>query len=222
MTGGGPEPEPDPVDGLVAPDVAAELPGLRVRWTVVTAATGRTPPALRARLEDVTRRFRGATALTLRHRPVPHAYRVLFRQLGLDPDRDRTPVEQVALTRLLTGELCSGDRLTDALALAVSETGVALTAFDEDALSGDLVLRGARAGEVLPAGDYAHDVPAGRLVLADDAGPVAVLFGRGSDRHAPARRTRRLRLVAVVAPGVSDLYVDEALWLAGSALSEPG
>jgi DNA/RNA-binding domain of Phe-tRNA-synthetase-like protein len=217
MTGGG---DLETVDGAVAAELADELPGLRLRWTVVAGSVGRTPPELRARLEDVTRRFRGATAVTLRGRPVPQAYRVLFRHLGLDPDRDRTPVEQAAVTRLITGEFCSGDRLADALALAVIETGVPVSAFDDERLDGEVVLRPARDGETLPAGEYAHDVPAGRLVLADASGPVAVLFGRLSDRHAPGPQTRRLRLIAVGAPGVPEVHVDEALWLAGGALSD--
>ena len=210
-----------PADGIVDPELAAELPGLRLRWAVADGRPGRTPPELRARLDDVTSRFRGSNAVLLRSRPVPHAYRVLFRHLGLDPDRDRTPVEQAAVQRLLTGAFCSGDRLTDALTLSVIETGVPITAFDDAALHGGIVLRAARAGETIADREYAHDVPAGRLVLADAAGPVAVLFGRLSDRHAPTGRTRRLRLVAVRAPGVPEAHVDEALWLAHAALSDP-
>jgi DNA/RNA-binding domain of Phe-tRNA-synthetase-like protein len=218
--GAEPEPEPRPREGLVVPELAAELPGLRLRWTVVAGSAGRTPPALRDRLRDVTERFRGATAITLRSRPVPLAYRVLFRQIGLDPDRDRTPVEQAAVDRLVHGEFSSGDRVVDALTLAVTETGVPVCAFDEVALAGDVALRPAGPGERLPAGEYAHDIAPGRLVLADDAGPVAVLFGRLSDRHAPGPATARLRLVAIQAPGVPEVHVDEALWLAASALSD--
>jgi DNA/RNA-binding domain of Phe-tRNA-synthetase-like protein len=213
--------EPQLVDGIVDPQLAGELPGLRLRWTHADGRPGRTPPELRARLDDVTSRFRGANAVLLRSRPVPHAYRVLFRHIGLDPDRDRTPVEQAAVRRLITGAFCSGDRLTDALALSVIETGVPIVAFDDAALDGEVVLRAARAGETIAEGEYAHDVPAGRLVLADAAGPVAVLFGRLSDRHTPTARTRRLRLVAIRAPGVPEAHVDEALWLAHAALCDP-
>jgi DNA/RNA-binding domain of Phe-tRNA-synthetase-like protein len=211
----------EPVDGTVEEALAGELPGLRLRSTACDGRPGRTPPELRARLEDVTSRFRGANAVLLRSRPVPQAYRVLFRHIGLDPDRDRTPVEQAAVQRLITGGFCSGDRLTDALALSVIETGVPITALDDAALDGEVVLRAARPGETIADGEYAHAVPAGRLVLADGRGPVAVLFGRLSDRHAPGPRTGRLRLVAVGAPGVPEAFVDEALWLAHSALSDP-
>jgi DNA/RNA-binding domain of Phe-tRNA-synthetase-like protein len=153
---------------------------------------------------------------------VPQAYRVFFRQVGLDPDVDRPPAEQAAVARLVAGDVCCGERVADALALAIIETGVALIALDEPRLDGELTLRGARTGESLPAGEYANHVPSGRLVLADDGGPVAVLFGRLSDRHAPGRATTRMRLVAIQVPGVPDLHVEEALWLAASALSDDG
>src|SRR4051794_2669163 len=118
------EPGDEPSEGAVDAALAAELPGLRLRFTVVDGATGRTPRALRRRLEDVSSRFRGANAIALRTRPVPRAYRVFFRQVGLDPDVDRTPVEQAAVERLLRGGLHTGDRVSDALVLAVIETGV--------------------------------------------------------------------------------------------------
>jgi DNA/RNA-binding domain of Phe-tRNA-synthetase-like protein len=214
------DPGDDPLDGVVDAELAAELPGLRLRWVLVDGAGGRTPRALRRRLDDASTRFRGADAIALRTRPVPRAYRAFFRQVGLDPDVDRTPVEQAAVERLIRGALHSGDRLSDALVLAVIETGVPVVAFAESALAGDVVLRPARVAEALPTGDYAHDVPAGRLVLADDRGPVAVLFGRISDRHAAGRERAPVRLVAVQVPGVPRAHVDEALWLAACGLTE--
>jgi DNA/RNA-binding domain of Phe-tRNA-synthetase-like protein len=220
---GEPEPDPDdPVEGTVDPALAAELPGLRLRVATVDGVAGRTPRALRRRLEDVSNRFRGANAIALRTRPVPRAYRVFFRQVGLDPDVDRTPVEQAAIERLVRGELHTGDRVSDALVLAVMETGVPVVAFDEARQRGDIALRAAGAGETLPAGAYAHDVPRGRLVLADDGGPVAILFGRVSDHHAAQRGCTRVRLVAIQVPGVPRAHVDEALWLAAGGLSEDG
>lgn len=212
--------DPPVVAGAVEPALAAELPRLRVRWVVVDRVPSRTPRGLRLRLEALASRTRGADAVALRQQPVPHAYRVCFRHLGIDPDVHRTPVEAVMVERLTAGGLGSGRALEDAVVLAVAETGVALLALDEDALTGPLTLRAARAGETLARGEHADGLSAGTLVLADDRGPVAVLFGRISDRHAPSRRTRRARLVAVAVPGVPDADVGEALWLAASALSE--
>jgi DNA/RNA-binding domain of Phe-tRNA-synthetase-like protein len=214
--------EQPPADGAVERDLAGEFPGLRLRWTVVDGGPGRTPAELRRRLDEVNRRFRGPQAIGLRTRPVPQAYRVFFRQVGLDPDVARTPAEQTAVARLVTGDVCTGDRLADALALAIIETGVAVLALDDAAVTGTLTLRTARAHEALADGAYAHDVPPGRLVLADDGGPVALLFGRISSRHAPGRGTTRIRLVAIQVPGVSDVDIEEALWLGAGALCEDG
>ena len=83
-------------------------------------------------------------------RPIPWAYRVFFRQIGLDPDRDRTPVEQLVLDRLQDGGFRSrglpGRRADD----RDVETGVALRAFDADRLEGGLCIRDAAPGESLP------------------------------------------------------------------------
>jgi DNA/RNA-binding domain of Phe-tRNA-synthetase-like protein len=207
------------VTGWVARDLAEELPGLWLAAVEGPMAGARSSHGLRERLRAMSDRFAGARAVLLRGEPVPAAYRAFFRQVGLDPDVDRTPVEQAAAERLLRGELHTGDRVSDALLLAVMETGVPVVAFAEAALAGDVALRPARAGETLPTGDYAHDVPAGRLVMADDRGPVAVLFGRLSDRHAAGRERAPVRLVAVQVPGVPRVHVDEALWLAAGGLS---
>jgi len=58
----------------------------------------------------------------------------------------------------------------------------------------------------------------GRLVLADEGGAVAVLFRPPPPARAPGRDTRALLLVAVQAPGVEDMHVEEAVWTAASAL----
>lgn len=209
----------DPREGTVDAAVLEELPGVRLRWTVAAVdphpRARRTPVELKERLEHVSTRFRGANAIQLRTRPVPRAYRVFFRQVGLDPDVDRTPVEQLALERLIRGELHTGDRVTDALVLALMETGVPVLAFDAATLHGDVTLRAARPGETLPAdAGYAHDIPTGRLVLADAHGPVSILFGRRSTTHGPTRTTTTLHLLAIAVPGVPEAHVDEALWLA--------
>jgi len=55
----------------------------------VQAAPGPTPRELAARLRGHADRIGGAQALALRGRDVPHAHRVFFRHVGLDPDEWR-------------------------------------------------------------------------------------------------------------------------------------
>ena len=188
--------------GEVAPAVAAEHPGLGLAWCEVDAAPGPTPRELAARLRALADRMAGAQVLALRGRDVPHAYRVFFRHVGLDPDVVRTPVEAIALRRLTEGGLNPRGHIHDALTVACLETGVGVVAFDADGLAGALSLR----------------VTGGRLVIADDAGPLAELFGDQAARAAVSRATRRLALVAVAVPNVPDLFVEEALWIAWEIL----
>jgi DNA/RNA-binding domain of Phe-tRNA-synthetase-like protein len=194
--------EPDVRRGEVAPALAAEHPGLWLAWTDVEATPGPTPRELAARLRGHADRIGGAQALALRGRDVPHAHRVFFRHVGLDPDTVRTPVEAVAFRRLMEGGLHPRNLVDDALTVAVLETGVGVFAFDADRLAGALCLR-------------EHD---GVLVIADDDGPISVLFGDPEARAAVSRATRRITLVAVAVPNVPDLFVEEALWTAWEIL----
>jgi DNA/RNA-binding domain of Phe-tRNA-synthetase-like protein len=194
--------EPEVRRGLVAPQVAAEHPGLWLAWTEVVAAPGPSPPELRARLRALADRMHGAQAIALRSREVPHAYRVFYRHVGLDPDVVRTPVETVALRRMADGGLRSHGLIDDALTVAVLETGVGLVAFDADRLVGAPALR----------------EDGGRLVIADEEGPLAVLFADPLARAALSRHTTRAALVAVAVPNVPAVFVEEALWIAWDLL----
>jgi DNA/RNA-binding domain of Phe-tRNA-synthetase-like protein len=212
--------DPDLEEGWVARELALEFPELRLVSVGAPGPGRRTPSALRERLALLADRFHGARALTLRREPVPAAYRVFFRQVGLDPDAQRTPVEAAALDRLVQGGFASRGPLEDALLVAVVETGVPVWAVDDERLDGPLGLRGARPGERLGEGEYAPDLAPERIVVADASGPVAVLFGDVSPSHLPGRDSARLRLFTVAVPGVPALHVEEALFGCADALSE--
>jgi DNA/RNA-binding domain of Phe-tRNA-synthetase-like protein len=206
----------EPERGWVDSALADELPELAL-WTLVAGPppARRSPPEVRERLALLASRFRGGEAVELRRRPVPHAYRVFFRQIGLDPDDQRTPVEEAAMRRLMHGGFESHGALQDALLLAVVETGVPVWAVDDATLDGPLGIRGAKAGERRPRADgFADDLPPGRLVVADAAGPVGVLFDEPDARHGVTRDTERVRLFTLQVGGVSDIHIEEALWTA--------
>jgi DNA/RNA-binding domain of Phe-tRNA-synthetase-like protein len=207
-------------EGWVDRELALEFPELRLVSVTAPAPGRRTPSALRERLAVLADRFHGARALTLRREPVPAAYRVFFRHVGLDPDAQRTPVEAAALDRLIQGGFVSRGALDDALLVAVVETGVPVWAVDDTRLDGPLGLRAARTGERLGEGEYAADLVPGRVVVADATGPVAVLFGDIAAGRRPDRHSARLRLFAVAVPGVPALHVEEALFGCAEALSE--
>jgi DNA/RNA-binding domain of Phe-tRNA-synthetase-like protein len=209
--------EPTPQQGWVAPHVAAEFPGLGIASIVLDARPGKSPEPVQRRLRELSDRFYGSHAIHLRERPIPWAYRVFFRQIGLDPDRTRTPVEQLALERLHDGAFRSRGLPQDALTIATVETGVALRAFDGEQV-GRLCIRDAGPGESLPGrpGELAQ----GTLVIADERGPVGLLFGEPTDWSGIEEVSRRLTIASVQVNGVPQIAVDEALWMAAAVVAE--
>lgn len=208
--------DPPPRQGWVAPHLTAEFPGLGIAWVEVDAKPGRSPEPVRRRLRDLSNRIYGAQAIRLRERPIPWAYRVFYRQIGLDPDRTRTPIEQLTLERLHDGGFRSSGLPRDALTIAIVETGVALRAFDADALVGSLCIRDAAPGERL-AGE-GGEIAGGTLTIADERKPVSVLFGPAGEGYRVDRDSRRIALVAVQVKGVPQIAVEEALWMAAATL----
>lgn len=204
--------------GWVAPHIADEFPGLGVAWVEVEAAPGKSPEGVRARLRVLSDRFYGSHAIRMRERPIPWAYRVFFRQIGLDPDRTRTPVEQLAFERLHDGAFLSAGLPTDALTIATVETGVALRALDADRIEGRLCVRDSAPEESLPGGG---GLAQGTLVLADERAPVGLLFGETALGHRVEPDCRRIAVVAIPVSAVPQIAVEEALWMAAGELSEP-
>jgi DNA/RNA-binding domain of Phe-tRNA-synthetase-like protein len=203
-------------DGWVAPELRQEFPGLALRYVVVERGSGRSPRELKQRLGLLSDRFTGGEAINLRHRPIPWAYRVFFRHIGLDPDRTRTPVEQLALERMQHGGFRSRSVLDDALTIAIVESGVALRAFDADRVEGGLGIRGSAPGEGLEG--RPGELPPGTLVVADEVRPVALLFAALASGRGVRRRTRRTTLAAIAVDGVPEVAVEEALWLCTDAM----
>jgi hypothetical protein len=198
MTRGG---EPVVRAGAVEPAISAELPGLGIAFCSLAISGDplrRSPPELRARLRALSDRHRGAQAIVMRSRPIPHAYRVLFRHLGIEPDVRRIPVEELVLGRLLAGTFESHGLLPDALATATIETEVGVWA-----LEGEHEPRLAQDGRA--------------IIVASDHGRVAELFALPD---APVTRSaRELTLYAILAPGVPQIAVEEALWIAGELVA---
>jgi len=203
----------------IDPEVAEEFPELALHELTLEARSGPSPPELREQLRELSDRLRGAQAVAMRQQPVPWAYRVFFRHIGLDPDQDRTPVEALALERLKRGGFKSRSLLDDALTIAVMETGVPVWALDAEQLDGEVGIRPAQRGERFGEGEYASDIPAGRLLLADGAGPVGVLFGALVPGRGVTPATTRMTLVAVQVAGVPDIHVEEALWTVAGILT---
>jgi DNA/RNA-binding domain of Phe-tRNA-synthetase-like protein len=205
-----------PERGWVAEDVAEELAGVGLHFLLVEQGSGRSPRHVKERLKVLAGRFSGAQAVNLRHQAIPWAYRVFFRHIGLDPDEQRTPVEEVALERMRKGGFPSQNLLDDALTIAIAESGVALRALDADRVEGRLGIRLSAEGE--PLEGRPGDLPPGTLVIADEARPLALLFGATGSGRGVSGKTERILLCAVQVRGVPDIAVEEAIWLAAGVL----
>jgi DNA/RNA-binding domain of Phe-tRNA-synthetase-like protein len=214
-----------PAPGWCAREVEEELPGLRLLCAEVTvnrrgSLAGASPPDVERRLKELSNRFRGATAVAVRREPVPSAYRVFYRHIGLDPEVVRTPLEAAVFARMMKGGFLARGLLEDVLMIALLDTGVPVWALDAAAVQGPLGIRASEDGERLGRGGGAPSLPAGRLVVADSSAPLAVLFGELARAHAPRARSERLALFAVQVAGVPELYAEEALWTCRAALED--
>ncbi len=121
--------------GWRAREVQEELPQLQMLVADVPlvrggSLTGRSPRDIQARLRTLSNRYRGARAVGVRREPVPAAYRAFYRQIGLDPDVVRTPLEGVVLERMLHGGFVSEGLLADVLLIALVDTAVPVWALD--------------------------------------------------------------------------------------------
>ncbi|MGH2956220.1 MAG: phenylalanine--tRNA ligase beta subunit-related protein [Solirubrobacterales bacterium] len=208
--------ESAPEPGWIDPALGREFPGLSIAATTLSVGAGRSPEALKERLRLLSDRFGGAQAVTLRQKSIPWAYRVFFRHIGLDPDQTPTPVEQIALDRMKHGRFRSRNRVDDALTIAMAEVGVALQAFDADQVEGRVGLRLSAPGEGFEG--RASPLPEGTIVVADQERALAVLFGKMAEGRGVGGKTARTLLAAIGVRGVPDVALEEALWVAGSAM----
>ncbi|HEY2536862.1 MAG TPA: hypothetical protein VGI24_07765 [Solirubrobacteraceae bacterium] len=215
--------EQAPRIGWRAPAVEEELPQLRLvvgdaRLSTAGAARSGSPSGVRRRLHELSNRYRGARAVGVRREPVPSAYRVFYRQIGLDPEVARTPIEEAVLERMLRGGFLSEGLLQDVLLIALVDTGVPVWALDAQAVHGELGVRLSLEGEPLGRASDALPLPAGRLVVADDTAALGLLFGELAGGCQVGSDTRELTLFAVQVAGVPMLYLEEALWIVRNGL----
>jgi DNA/RNA-binding domain of Phe-tRNA-synthetase-like protein len=202
-------------EGWVEAELAGDFPDLGLVHAPLEARPRKSPRDVKERLRKLADRYTGAKVIHMRQDAVPWAYRVFSRQVGIDPDTDRTPVEAIAVERLRHGGLQSENLVDDALTIAIAETGVPVFALDADKLVGELGLRLARSGEQLAGVRPLSDR---QLVVADDLRPVAIVLGDVAHDAGVTWDTQRMTLCALRVKGVPPIAVEEALWTAAETL----
>jgi DNA/RNA-binding domain of Phe-tRNA-synthetase-like protein len=202
-------------EGWVEAELADEFPQLGLVHAPLDARPQRSPVEVRQRLRALADRYTGGKVIHMRQDAVPWAYRVFSRQVGIDPDTDRTPVEAIALERLRHGGLKSENLVDDALTIAIAETGVPVFALDAAKLEGELGLRLSRPGERLAG---VRPLSARQLVVSDDSRPVAIVLGEVAHDAGVTPETERMVLCALRVKGVPAISVEEALWTSAEIL----
>jgi DNA/RNA-binding domain of Phe-tRNA-synthetase-like protein len=202
-------------EGWVEAELAGDFPELGLLHTPLDARPRKSPPEVKERLHKLADRYTGGKVVHMRQDAVPWAYRVFSRQVGIDPDTDRTPVERIAVERLRHGGFQSENLVDDALTIAIADTGVPVFALDADKLVGATGLRLARPGEQLAGVRPLSDR---QLVAADDSRPVAIVLGEVAHDAGVTWDTQRMRLCALRVKGVPPIAVEEALWIAAETL----
>ena len=204
--------------GWVEPALRTEFPGLALLQAQTRAPGRRSPRELRQRLRYLSDRVHGQRALNMRREPIASAYRVFFRQIGIDPDQHRPPGEAAMLERLRAGWFRSRNVVDDALTVAVVETGVAVRAFDAHTVQGELGLRISQPQERLGGAAGGFELPEGTIVIADERDAVGLVFGDTAPGRGPSGDTARIVLCAVRVEGVPEISVEEALWTCADIL----
>ena len=204
-------------EGWVAPGLAEEFPEVGLRYAAVDAMPGRSTREVKQRLRELSNRYTGGKVIHMRQDPVPWAYRVFYRQVGIDPDTQRTPVERIALERLQAGGFKARNSVDDALTIAIAETGVPVIALDRDRVGTVIGLRLAAEDELLGP---TRPLSARQIVVADEDRPLAVLFGEIAEDAGVTPETRRMLLAALQVKGVPVISLEEALWMAAETLVE--
>jgi DNA/RNA-binding domain of Phe-tRNA-synthetase-like protein len=205
----------DLAEGWIEAELAEEFPELGVLHAPLAARPSPSPFEVKERLRLMANRYTGGHVIHMRQDAVPWAYRVFARQVGVDPDTDRTPVEAIAVERLRHGGFKSRNLVHDALTIAIAETGVPVMALDADRVEGEPGLRLSRPGERLAG---VRPLSARQIVVADDVRPVAIVLGEVSHEAGVTPATERMILCALRVKGVPPIAVEEALWTAAEVL----
>jgi DNA/RNA-binding domain of Phe-tRNA-synthetase-like protein len=205
--------------GWVETELRSEFPELALYYAPLQARSGPSPREVKERLKVMSNRFTGPKAVNLRQEPVPWAYRVFFRQVGIDPDERRTAPEEIALERMKRGGFRSQNLLDDAMVIATVETGVPVIAFDADQVVGEPGLRLSTERERL--GGEGRPLSSRQIVIADTMRALAVLFGDLAEGRGVHPDTDRMLLVVVRVKGVPQVSLEEALWTVTEIVAGP-
>lgn len=203
----------------ITDDAREELPALTLRWAELRRDEASRQPEEPS--EDAFAEARERSLTDVKADPVAQAYRTFFWDVDVDPTK-RRPAGEALARRFAEQGLPEIHPLVDAYNRASAATLVALSAFDREALDGDLLLDVPREGDALDAiGETEPVLPVGRQpVWRDDGGVVGLAAYRDGQRTALGSDSDEALVVALAPPEVPDERIEEAFALV-EALAEP-
>ncbi len=145
--------------GWVGSEIEEQFPELGLTYLPATVGNKEDRWFVKRRMRVLEEYFSGAIAISLPARPVTSAYRVFYRQIGLNPDVDRTPLELIVRQRLSRGRFVPRSLLEDALTVAAVETEIPVWAIRAADVLGPLGITTSRDGERLDR-EEGHEDPA--------------------------------------------------------------
>ncbi|MFC1787302.1 B3/4 domain-containing protein [Halobacteriota archaeon] len=146
------------------------------------------------------------------------AYRDFFWKIGVDPTKVR-PAGEALIRRVLRGSSMPRiNPIVDAYNLSSIETGIALAAFDESLIKGDLTMRFSTPGEMFTGigMDKPMMLKGNEVVLSDsesesdDEKLVAIYPYRDADSTKVTDNTKSIILISCGVPGIDDELLDKA------------
>jgi DNA/RNA-binding domain of Phe-tRNA-synthetase-like protein len=205
------------------PDLATEFPGLEALLFDVEGLRVRaTDQPGAAFIDERVSEYRRLYALeTLKDEPRLRAYRDFFWRVGVDPTKVR-PAAEALLRRVIQGKPFPRiNTLVDAYNLASAETRVALAAFDQAKLRGDLRMRRSRPGEMfLGIGMDAPVTLTGMEVVCEDSDRLVAIYPyRDAEASKVTADTRDVRFLVCGVPGIPEDALREAATVAAKMVT---
>ena len=182
------------------PGLAAQI----VRFTGVKVSRGL--PELEAYKEEVAEATKAKWDVDqLREHPTFRAYRDFFWRLGIDPTKNRPAAEALIRRVLRDNPIPKINTWVDAYNLVSMDSAIPIASFDQDLLSGPLLMREAEAGEeFLGIGmDKPVVLGGGEAVIEDGERLAAIYPYRDADYSKVTMTTARVLMLLCGAPGIT-------------------
>jgi DNA/RNA-binding domain of Phe-tRNA-synthetase-like protein len=158
----------------------------------------------------------------VRNEPVFRAYRDFFWSVGVDPTKTR-PASEALIRRILSvGKLPGIKTAVDAYNVASVRSGIPIAAFDASTLTGDLMLRFARDGELFLGIGMGKPVVLhpNQVIMTDAEQIIAIYPYRDSDSTKVTVLTRNIRIITCGVPGIEKAQLIKAYILVADYLKE--